>query len=153
MTISETRPGPGARHQLGDLVDRDEITALVHRLGACMDEGRFDGLRAIFTGDATASTPGGRADGLDAVVAQAARNHSADDRIQHVITDVVVDLDGDSATVRANLVVTFARGAGLPAPRRQLGEVYRFTARRTPASWRLASVETTPVWQVWPTTP
>lgn len=148
MTTSATRPGPDAHDRLDDLVDRHEITGLVHRLGGCLDEGRFDGLRAIFTGDATASTPGGRADGLDAVVAQAGRNHSADDRIQHVITDVVVDLDGDRAAVRANLVVTFARGAGLPAPRRQLGEVYRFTARRTPAGWRLASVESTPVWHV-----
>jgi hypothetical protein len=142
-----------------ELLDRDEIATLVHRLGACLDEARFDDLRTLFTPDAVASTPGGVAEGIDAVIAQASRNHSPDDGIQHLISGVLVDPDGDTATVRANLVVTFARrtpapaasaasAASGPAPRAPaaLGEVYRFAARRTPAGWRLTRVATTPVW-------
>ena len=145
-----------------DLLDRDEIATLVHRLGACLDEGRFDDMRRLFTPDAVASTPGGVAEGIDAMIAQASRNHSPDDGIQHLISGVLVDRDGDTATVRANLVVTFARrtpaaaaptapaapAASGPAPGAPaaLGEVYRFAARRTPASWRLTRVATTPVW-------
>jgi hypothetical protein len=136
-----------------DLLDRDEIATLVHRLGASLDEGRFDDLRSLFTADAVASTPGGVAEGIDAMVAQASRNHSPEDGIQHLISGVLVDPEGDTATVRANLVVTFARrapasavpssGAAAPAA---LGEIYRFAARRTPAGWRLTRVTTTPVW-------
>jgi SnoaL-like domain len=129
-----------------DLLDRDEIATLVHRLGACLDEGRFDDLRRVFTPDAVASTPGGVAEGIDAMIAQASRNHSPDDGIQHLISDVLVDLDGDSAAVRANLVVTFARRSPAATAPAALGEVYRFAARRTPAGWRLTRVATTPVW-------
>lgn len=139
---------------VAELVERDEIARLVHRLGAALDEGRFDDLRNLFVDDAVARTPGGVAEGIDALVAQAARNHAPDDGIQHLISGVLVDRAGDRATVRANLVVTFARrnpGAAAPSPLggeapSALGEVYRFAARRTPDGWRLARVETVPVW-------
>jgi hypothetical protein len=138
------------RAHIDELIARDEITTLVHRLGASLDEGRFDDMRAIFTADATAKTPGGVAEGIDALTAQASRNHAPDVRIQHVITDVLIDLDGDSASVRANLVVTFAGTPDGNAPatgtRLRVGEVYRFTARRAPDGWRLASVESVMVW-------
>jgi hypothetical protein len=140
------------------LLDRDEIARLVYRLGVALDEGRFEELRSIFTPDATASTPGGKASGIDAVVAQAARNHTPDARTQHVIANVLTDIDGSgsSATVRAKLVVVFAApqsdladGAESPiAPPATftLGETYAFTAARTPSGWRLSSVETIPLW-------
>lgn len=144
-------PDPTA---LADLVDRAEITALVDRLGVTLDEGRFDDLRSLYTEDAVARTGGGTAEGVDALVAQAARNHVPGDAIQHAISGVLVDLDGDRATVRANLVVTFARRDPAtapptpfgPEPPVALGEVYRFTACRTPDGWRLASVAADPVW-------
>src|SRR5438045_7088963 len=87
---------------------RNDITDLVYRLGVSLDDGRFDELRSIFTEDATASTPGGSVEGIDALIAQASRNHSREQRNHHVITNVLVDLDGEQAKVRANLVVTFA---------------------------------------------
>ena len=134
------------------LVDRYEITDLVHRLGAALDEGRFDDLGALVVDDATARTPGGTAVGRDALVAQAGRNHDPAEGIQHVITDVLVDLEGERASVRANLVVHFAPAAPatgpIPAPPVQftLGEVYRFEVVRTAAGWRFASIATEPVW-------
>lgn len=130
------------------LQDRSDIGELVHRLGAALDDGRFDDLGALFVEDATASTPGGVAHGRAALVAQAARNHDPATGVQHVITGVLVDADGDRAAVRANLVVHFAATEGAPVPpvAFSMGEVYRFDARRTPEGWRLASVATTPVW-------
>jgi hypothetical protein len=157
-TAQTTAPPPGAdgNTHLARLVDRDDITRLVHRVGAALDEGRFDDLRALYAADAVARTPGGVAEGVDALVAQASRNHAPDDGIQHVITGVLVDVDatGDRATVRADLVVVFARRDPSsapptpfgPEPPTALGEVYRFTARRTVDGWRLASVATEPVW-------
>ncbi len=145
--------------QLADLADRDEITHLVYRLGVALDEGRFDDLRSLFTPEGSASTPGGTAEGIDSVVAQAARNHPPDMSIQHVTTNILVDVDDPRrrATVRANLIVTFAPGrpggaAGgppiVPAARYTLGEIYRFEAVRTADGWRLSRVETTPVWSI-----
>jgi hypothetical protein len=140
--------------ELQQLSDRAEITDLVARLGACLDESGFDDMGGLLTGDATVRTPGGQAAGRDAVVAQARRNHPADQRFQHVITNLLVDLDGDRATARANLAVHItvpgdgpaAEGAPAPAPRASIGEVYRFGLARTGAGWRFASVEIEPVW-------
>jgi hypothetical protein len=130
-------------HQVAELVDRNEITDLVYRLGVSLDEGRFNDLRSIFTEDSTASTPGGSVEGIDSLIAQASRNHSREQQNHHVTTNVLIDLDGDRAKVRANLVVTFARDA---SPYFTVGEVYRFDANRTPDGWRLSRVESTPVW-------
>lgn len=133
------------------LTDRAEIEDLVHRLGTYLDERRFDDLSAILVEDATARTPGGLAEGRDAMLAQARRNHPAEDRIQHVISDVLIDLDGDEATVRANLVATFIRADTASLPHMVLGEIYRLRARRTADGWRLSGVETQPVWATEPT--
>ncbi|MFE7742068.1 nuclear transport factor 2 family protein [Nocardia sp. NPDC057455] len=144
-TSAAATPAPEVR----EIVDRQQITALVDRLGRALDEGRFDDLRAIFTQDATAKTPGGTAEGRAALIAQASRNHSDEQRIQHVIGNVLIDLRGDAADVRANLIATFAPASAdgtIPQPRYTLGEIYRFDAVRTEKGWRLSRVQTTPIW-------
>lgn len=127
------------------LLDRLEIDDLVSRLGACLDEHRFADLADLLTEDATVATPGGESSGRAGVVAQATRNHEASAHVQHLITNVLVDLDGDQAEARANLVVTFAGEDGRPTS--SLGEVYRFGVRRTPGGWRLARIEVRPRWR------
>ncbi|MBF6205862.1 nuclear transport factor 2 family protein [Streptomyces gardneri] len=142
---SAADPTPEVR----EMLDRQQITALVDRLGRALDEGRFDDLRAIYTPDATAKTPGGTAEGREALIAQASRNHTGDKRIQHVIGNVLIDVRGDAADVRANLIATFAPaspGGTIPQPQYTLGEIYRFDAVRTGEGWRLSRVQTTPIW-------
>jgi len=139
---------------LQQLVDRNDITDLVHRLGAALDDGHFDELRSLLVDEVTVRTPGGTAGGRDAVVAQASRNHRPDRPIQHVITNVLIDLDGDRAHVRANLVVAFGPLASTLRAARPLerpveytsGQVYGFDLSRTPDGWRFAAIDTTAVW-------
>lgn len=129
-------------------VDRQHIVDLVTSVGRCLDERDFDGLRQLFTDDATIATPGGTVSGHDALVAQARRGHSRDKGIQHLITNHLVDIDGDRASVRANLLVAFA-GAGPEDPQPfLLGEVYRFELRRSADGWRINSLQSTPVWSL-----
>jgi len=131
--------------RLESLTDRQELQELVSRLAAALDEHRFDDLRALFLEDATVRTPGGEARGPAALVAQATRNHEDYDRLQHLVSGVVVDLDGDRAAVRANLVGIFGKSPeNLPA--RVLGGLYRFGAARTEDGWRFASLDVRPVW-------
>jgi len=118
--------------------DRQDITDLISRLGRWLDDKRFDDARSVLTEDVTVRTPGGQAEGLERVVAQASRNHQVP--TQHLITNVLVDVDGDAATATANLLVTFAGES-------QQGERYAFGAARTVDGWRLSRVEVTPVWR------
>jgi hypothetical protein len=122
-----------------ELIDRQAVVDLVDGLGLWLDEKRFGEPRELLTEDVRVQTPGGVAEGLEQVAAQAARNHAVP--TQHVITNVRVALDGDRATAGANLVVTFA-GERL----RTLGERYAFEAVRRPEGWRLSSIRVEPIW-------
>ena len=123
---------------LEQLLDRQAVTDLVSRLGLWLDgETTLDQARAILADDVAVSTPGGTAQGLDKVVAQARRNH--DVPTQHVITNVLVDLDGDRASAGANLIVNF--------PDATHGERYAFDAAKTGEGWRLTKIEVAPIWR------
>jgi FAD/FMN-containing dehydrogenase len=140
--------------ELQQLTDRAEIADLVARLCVCLDESGFDDMAGLLAGEATVRTIRGEVVGRDAVVEQARRTHPADQRFQHVITNLLVDLDGDRATARANLEVHITvpgdgpagDGSPAPAPRASLGNVYRFGLARSEAGWRFARVEIEPVW-------
>jgi hypothetical protein len=93
-------------------MDRWAIEATISRLGRCLDERDFEGLRDLFTIDATVHTPGGAVTRHDALVGQARARHSNDQGTQHLITNVLIDAHGDHATIRPNLVVTFAKLGG-----------------------------------------
>ncbi len=123
---------------LQQLHDRQAVTDLVSRLGLWLDgETTLQQARAILAADIAVSTPGGQAHGIDQVVAQARRNHEVP--TQHVITNVLVDLDGDRATAGANLIVTF--------PDSIQGERYAFEAAKSDERWRLTKIEVAPVWR------
>jgi hypothetical protein len=109
-------------------------------------------MRSLLVEDATVRTPGGQAEGRDALIAQANRNHHPDEPTQHLITNLLIERDGDQAKARANLVVNFAapasRDESLPvSPRKYtLGETYHFDVVRTLNGWRFAHIEARPVW-------
>jgi SnoaL-like domain len=146
-----TSPGD-MHHDLERLRDRTEITDLVYRLGVILDEGRFDEMQQLLVEDVAVRTPGGGAEGREAVIAQAKRTHPPEQRFQHVTTNVLVDLDVDRATVRANLLVHITTPGDAPtdapAPplRTTLGEVYRFEVVRTPDGWRISRLENDRLW-------
>jgi hypothetical protein len=152
MTTSALDDVARLERQVAELTDRNEIADLVYRLGAFLDARRFDEMRSLVVEEATVRTPGGTAEGREALIAQARRNHQPDEPTQHVITNPIIELDGDRAKVRANLVVNFAAPAGreesLPASPRKysLGETYQFDVVRTSEGWRFSSVESKPVW-------
>lgn len=151
------------QQQIQEIADRQAIADIVARLGRMLDEHRFDEAPAILADDIAVDTPGGTSHGHEAVIAQARRNHTV--RTHHVITDLIVDLDGDRATIGANLLGTFAPssdepgtrltmgGTELPESHLMLGERYAFEAVRTAAGWRLSRVAVRRLWSSAPITP
>jgi hypothetical protein len=133
--------------RLQELADRADLADLLARQGLWLDEQRFDDAATIFTEDATVHTQSGQSQGLQALTAQAHRVHADFAAVQHVTSGVLIDIDGDRATVRANLIATFVRDAAAPEPAAAIGERYRFEAVRTPQGWRFSRLEVTPVWR------
>jgi hypothetical protein len=123
-----------------------------------LDEKQFEEATSILTDDVTVQTPGGSSRGREAVLAQAERSHTV--RTQHVISDVLIELDGDTAEVRANQISTFApdrpgahlvvNGVDQADPYLTVGGLYRFGAIRTGDGWRLARIESETLWSSQP---
>jgi SnoaL-like protein len=133
--------------QLQNLLDRAEITDLLNVVGRSLDEHRFEDLEDVFTEDVTATTPGGAQNERGGLIAQARANHEEFDRLQHMFSNILIDVAGDRATVRANLMAWFGYTAD-PKPVRQLGGLYRCSAVRTEKGWRFSDMQITPVWRV-----
>ena len=132
-----------------ELRDRGAITDLICRLGYWLDEKRFDDAEvtaSLFTPDVVVATPGGLSHGQAAAVEQA-REHHTEERIQHYLTNVLIELHGDSATVEANMMVTRVPRADAPHENSQAGTRYRFTVVRTAPGWRFSSIRDELIWR------
>ncbi|MBE3015765.1 nuclear transport factor 2 family protein [Microbispora sp. NEAU-D428] len=128
-----------------DHVDRHELTDLVARLGRLLDEKRLGEARTVFTEDASVATASGAVRGIDALVEKALRIRPAGVFTQSFITNPLIEVDGETAKITANLLAVFV---GQPEGRGKLfGERYQLTAVRTPRGWRISRVEGVPLWE------
>lgn len=150
MTVTEhVTPLPAAQRaeslSLAALQDRAEISDLISRLCVCLDEHRADEMRSLFVENASVRTQTGNATGPDAVVGHAMRNHARFERLQHITTNLLIQLDGDRAGVRANMIVG-AVSTGV-RPEFLSGSVYNYELTRTDEGWRFAGLSMRPVWR------
>lgn len=121
------------------LLDERDITRLCYRYGTALDARDWAGLRTCFTDDAVTVYEGlGEFQGYAAIEQVCQGALSPLDRSHHVITNVLVDVDGDTATAQCYLQAQHVK-AGTAG-----GELYmiagRYTDRltRTPDGWRFA---------------
>jgi SnoaL-like domain len=66
MTNSPLGKAARLERQVAELIDH-EITNLVYRLGAFLDDRRFDEMRSLLVEEATVRTPGSAAEGREAL--------------------------------------------------------------------------------------
>lgn len=121
------------------LLDEHEITRLCYRYGAALDDRDWERLRTCFTADAVTEYEGlGRFEGYPAIegVCQAALGPL--DRSQHLIGNVSVDVDGDTATAQCYLHAQHVKAGTAGGDLYLLAGRYTDRVTRTPDGWRFA---------------
>ena len=87
-----------------EYADRDAIRELLATYCYRLDANEFDGMAALFTTDGTWDTAFGKGVGRDGIAAQARSIASGGPRPRrvHLTTNIIIELSGDTATVRSN---------------------------------------------------
>jgi uncharacterized protein (TIGR02246 family) len=119
---------------LDDLLDRRAVADVLLRYATCLDERDWDRLTTCFSPDAVGVLAGGPPlAGYPAILGavQAALAHFP--ATQHHISNEEVALNGEQATLRANLIATHVTDSGTFTV---IG-VYREELARTPDGWRI----------------
>lgn len=133
--------------RLRELEDRRAVAETICRLDTILDEQRFNELSTVYAPDAVADFPSALMEGLDALTDVARRRMESYDAMQHATTNVLVTIDGDRATARANQIATHVhRGEG-PGSHHETGVVHRFELVRTADGWRIARADAEVVWR------
>ena len=123
------------------LADRAELEDLVALHTLWIDEGRWDETDRLFTADVAVKSLRGEVTGIDDLVAMVRAGHDAFEATLHSKANLVIELDGDTATVRANDLAIFAVNAKEEA---LAAGIHHYTARRTEDGWRFDSLRVVP---------
>ncbi|MFC3494550.1 nuclear transport factor 2 family protein [Glycomyces rhizosphaerae] len=125
-----------------ELADRAELADLVARHSLWIDEARYDESARLFTEDVTAKTRGGELAGRDALTDLARSRHGEYRRTLHSKGNLVIELAGDTATVRASDIAVYVLDDKTEAV---AAAIHRYGARRTADGWRFDHLEVEPV--------
>jgi len=113
-------------------------------LFAALDDHRFEDLSSFYSETVEAETVLGHLSGSSQVIAALQSIHESIPTLQHLISGVVVDVDGDSGTMRANLVAVFCDAEH--RPQYEGASVWRGSVKRSEGSWRITEFTMKSVW-------
>lgn len=143
MSVVDTESATGGRRAAQD---RGEVAALLDRYLIGLDTEHLDDAwaRALFTPDAVVEFPVGRHAGIDGLATFHRTALAKFDSTQHLNSPAVVDLAGDRATLRANLISTQV----LPSQALFVtGTSVHGAARLTTDGWRLRTLSFRLIWK------
>ncbi|MEV4202144.1 nuclear transport factor 2 family protein [Micromonospora globbae] len=124
------------------LADRAELADLVARHSLWIDERRYGETDRLFTEDVVVTSPRGEARGIEALVHLVRAGHDTYARTLHSKSNLVIEVDGDTATVRAHDVAVFVIDDKTEAV---AAGVHHYEARRTADGWRFDRLVVAPV--------
>jgi hypothetical protein len=131
-----------------------EVGALLDRYLLGLDDDKLDDdwARGLFTEQARIEFPMSQHEGIDGLAAYHRQTLAMFERTQHLNSPAVVELDGDRASLRANLISTHvhlpanAPPGGERPPLFMTGTLVTGEARSTPDGWRLSRLSFRLVW-------
>ena len=129
------------------LADRAELNDLLLHLGRALDEHRFEDLTSVLAPDATGATRNGTGTGREVLIAQIEAGNKDYARLLHRFSNVLIELDGDTATIRAS-ITALSGHADSPVPTDRRYGVCRNKAVRTPDGWRISELNVESVFVV-----
>lgn len=118
--------------------DRDEIIDLAIAYTWALDTRHVDGLRDVFTVDATAMLRGVECAGVDAIIDRIGGAITRLDHTQHLVGNHQVTVDGDTATHRCQLHSQHVKKDTPGGDNFIVGGFYDDRLTRTPDGWRIA---------------
>ncbi|HTH05097.1 MAG TPA: nuclear transport factor 2 family protein [Ilumatobacteraceae bacterium] len=120
------------------MADREDIIDLAVRYAWALDSKNVDGLRDVFTADATAMLRGVECHGVDQIIARIGGSILRLDHTQHFISNHQIVVDGDTATHRCQLQSQHVRAGVDGGNNFIVGGYYDDRVVRTPDGWRIA---------------
>lgn len=121
--------------------EKDAIRELMARYAQNLDVGRFADVASLFTEDAVWTTTYGTANGRAEIEAMFEHNvpkKGEGPQRKHYITNIIIKLDGDTASAVSDyLVVREAENGLLPC----MGGTYRDTLVKRSGTWQFARKE------------
>lgn len=128
--------------EIRELIDRSELADLVARHSLWIDEQRYDETDQLFTEDVVVTSLRGEAKGIEALVALVRKGHDDYVSTLHNKSNLVIEVDNDTATVRAHDIAIFVLDDKTEAI---AAGIHHYQARRTPNGWRFSGLEVTPL--------
>lgn len=147
--------GKSRTTELTELADRTQISELLSRYCSIVDDKCINvtTVAAFFTPDGRLINPNGAAVvGPEAISAEKARSFSRFRATQHVTSDHIIDLEGNTARLRANMIAMHLWSDEESDPRSLqthfvAGGVFEAVAVRTAEGWRFSEFKTRITWR------
>ncbi len=135
---------------LQTLLDRAEISDVIHRYAMAIDTRDWKLFRTCFTddvvADATSFIPDLVVTGADEWVAWVAAGINGLDATQHIITNHAHDIEGDSAKCSSYMHAQHVLKNDLGSDQYLLAGHYNYHMARTPDGWKIKSYVVTVSW-------
>jgi hypothetical protein len=131
------------------LLDRDRILALMNRYFSTIDDASsldVDWARSIFSDDVHVEHRGFTLEGIEDIAVGNRFVREGWDRTFHISTNAQIELNGDSAYLRAQLLAIHVHPESSPPEPYIIANVFEADALRTVDGWRFQTLVLRPVW-------
>ena len=128
------------------LANRASIVDVLVRYSTALDARDWPTLATCFRADAVADYPNGRFEGYAAIEANCRRAVLPLDTTQHLISNHVIDINGDRAQATCYLIAQHMRADAPGGPFLLLGAAYDDELSRTDAGWQIVNRRLRTLW-------